>query len=740
MAYQPALYNLDSVVNSSSTPLGASAMFTGVGESVLLFSSIAIQVYSDQNGTLEIQWSIDNTNWDDTDYFAVVGGTSFYFQFSVQANYYRVIYINGATPQTVFRLGTILKAVQSPTIQLYGNVSGANASVFSGGELRTQSPSQLFSDTFDTTTLDTVIKWSPPTTTLGATVTIPQALAGYDSGGFVQLQTGATSGSLAVLMSQYAFKSTEPGWLFCDQRINLGGTIASSTVGYYYWGYFIPQSTPTFTTFGTTAILEGVGWEVVNGILYAVTYITASRTYIQDLSQATGSGRQPTDSHPHKYFIYFQGSVTYWAIDDIDNVVAQYLTGADGPNNNTMYFGHMLITGPDNTSITLDDNGCMVSDTSHTTISIGDGQNHFLKTSVTKIAPTVDDNSLVVALSPNSQLPGDDITGQLVISERQNDIQCAFLPALGGSLSTLLTTSNTGSGSATVGTAGYATFTSGATASSTSQSTTLQNLTIDPGHGLYGIFGIAFTPPTTTCTQLIGLWDLVNNGIYVGYNNGNIFQIYIMSDGIVVATIPQSSWDDPLTGGINSQFTRNGSPEAINFTYENTFRVRGAWAPMPIIFEVMSPDGNWVQFLKLEIANAYPIPLIQNPNLPFSISIGNGTDGGIISLTASVISAGSTRTAYNNTNYGIAPASPTVGVVSSQCLAANQFRQGAVFVNTSSNVISLAVAPYAAVLYGGITLAPYGTWVMDPFTFTQNAINAIASGAGSTLSIQEFQE
>ena len=57
--------------------------------------------------------------------------------------------------------------------------------------------------------------------------------------------------------------------------------------------------------------------------------------------------------------------------------------------------------------------------------------------------------------------------------------------------------------------------------------------------------------------------------------------------------------------------------------------------------------------------------------------------------------------------------------------------------NLSSSDISFGIGT-AAILNRGITLKPNGVWEMDEFTFNLSAINAIASGAGSTLSIQEF--
>jgi hypothetical protein len=88
---------------------------------------------------------------------------------------------------------------------------------------------------------------------------------------------------------------------------------------------------------------------------------------------------------------------------------------------------------------------------------------------------------------------------------------------------------------------------------------------------------------------------------------------------------------------------------------------------------------------------------------------------------------------------GNSPATASVGVASATALAANVDRKGAVFVNLSVNTISFGLDGSAAVLNSGITLTPFGTWVMDDYTFTIGEITAIASAAASTLSIQEFQ-
>lgn len=87
----------------------------------------------------------------------------------------------------------------------------------------------------------------------------------------------------------------------------------------------------------------------------------------------------------------------------------------------------------------------------------------------------------------------------------------------------------------------------------------------------------------------------------------------------------------------------------------------------------------------------------------------------------------------------LAPATATAGLASGNILAANANRRGLVISNTSANRIFLAFGSNNAVLNKGIYLSPGGVWEMESSTFTTQAVNAIASGAGSTVSIQEYQ-
>ena len=85
----------------------------------------------------------------------------------------------------------------------------------------------------------------------------------------------------------------------------------------------------------------------------------------------------------------------------------------------------------------------------------------------------------------------------------------------------------------------------------------------------------------------------------------------------------------------------------------------------------------------------------------------------------------------------LAPATASVSVTDGVVIAANAARKKLVVVNLGSANVYFGDG-YAAVLNSGIVLTPNGTWVMDRYTFTTNAIHAISTGA-QTLAIQEYQ-
>lgn len=108
--------NFVSTSNSTSTPLAASATFTGTSESCVNFALIAVSAYSNQlsgfNG-LSIQQSSDGTNWDISDSYSVPSFSGKVYSVQPGASFYRVVYTNGPIAQTAFRLQTVLHSVYS---------------------------------------------------------------------------------------------------------------------------------------------------------------------------------------------------------------------------------------------------------------------------------------------------------------------------------------------------------------------------------------------------------------------------------------------------------------------------------------------------------------------------------------------------------------------------------------------------------------------------------------------------
>jgi hypothetical protein len=100
--------------NSTTTPLGAGATFTGTGTDVTSFSQVAVFVYSDRasatNG-LKVQFSADNVNWYDSQNHTLTAATVFPISFPVASKFARVVFTNGALAQTTFTLQTILKPI-----------------------------------------------------------------------------------------------------------------------------------------------------------------------------------------------------------------------------------------------------------------------------------------------------------------------------------------------------------------------------------------------------------------------------------------------------------------------------------------------------------------------------------------------------------------------------------------------------------------------------------------------------
>lgn len=100
-----------STVNSSSSLLGANAVFTGQWVSTLNYGSIVVSIFANQVSAtdgLSVQQSSDGINADITDVYTVSASTALKVVIPRQAAFARVVYTNGAVAQGTMRLQTIL--------------------------------------------------------------------------------------------------------------------------------------------------------------------------------------------------------------------------------------------------------------------------------------------------------------------------------------------------------------------------------------------------------------------------------------------------------------------------------------------------------------------------------------------------------------------------------------------------------------------------------------------------------
>lgn len=100
-----------STVNSTTGIVAANLQFVGTSEAVQNYAAIEITIFSLQashtSGGVECQFSTDNVNWDVREVFNYVASGTFSICVRPKGQYFRLVYTNGAAPQTVFRCQTI---------------------------------------------------------------------------------------------------------------------------------------------------------------------------------------------------------------------------------------------------------------------------------------------------------------------------------------------------------------------------------------------------------------------------------------------------------------------------------------------------------------------------------------------------------------------------------------------------------------------------------------------------------
>ncbi len=281
------------VGNSSTATLAAGAAFTGSVVDCTAFpvSSLAVESYSDVASAaagLAIQWSTDGTSFDRYTAVTATAGLAARINVGIRARYFRIVYTNGSSPQTVFRLQTLTcptpgtpvfktvdttiqgtdtaQAVKAVSIarnpqgiylpqasDVYGNLgvyfTGGAADAF--GRARVSSPQTLFNTSFEydlqpllmqtitsgTGTVTKTTNASSATLSTGGTASgaradlLSKGYYRYEPGkSLLIMMTGIIGAANSNVRSQIGFFGNNNG-VFFDQNNGIGVTVRTNTSG-----------------------------------------------------------------------------------------------------------------------------------------------------------------------------------------------------------------------------------------------------------------------------------------------------------------------------------------------------------------------------------------------------------------------------------------------------------------------------------------------------------------------------
>lgn len=222
--------------------------------------------------------------------------------------------------------------------------------------------------------------------------------------------------------------------------------------------------------------------------------------------------------------------------------------------------------------------------------------------------------------------------GDAIVSNRREQISVNFSQEIP---ETVVSTTLTGTATAT-NAAAQAIVATGVGTGSTGLMESRRSVKYSPSHEIYCYFTATFSAPDANGTQLIGLFD-DDNGFAIGYV-GTDFVFRRIDGGVNNDTL----FDD-FNGSTDSQFTRDGALEAVNFQLGNVFRIRFGWlGNAPIQLEILTPDGELIPLHRIRYPNSSTAAHIENPDLPMRAYVDNGAGTANLSIATSSWAAGTT--------------------------------------------------------------------------------------------------
>ena len=145
MTFTTNISGIISTDNSTTSLLIANATFTGTGVACQKYSSITINIESDVDsaaGGVSIQFSSDNSNWVTYNEYTYMNTCNFNKTVIISAAYCRIVYVNGATGQSSFRLQTLFH-ISKPPVNTPQTIAMASDLTDAFGRLRVSNPTNL---------------------------------------------------------------------------------------------------------------------------------------------------------------------------------------------------------------------------------------------------------------------------------------------------------------------------------------------------------------------------------------------------------------------------------------------------------------------------------------------------------------------------------------------------------------------------------------------------------------------
>ena len=588
--------------NSTTTPLAGDGVFTGTGTEVLNYSGITVLIDADVSGTLEVQFSPDNSDWHTGESYtipAITAGDAKFFTPPVQAKYFRIVYTNDSVAQSRFHIHTTLKP--SPVKWSSHNLNS---------NLRDDDDAELNVSVLKLRTAQNNYVSGSSTNGGNFKVSLEEYNGDVATGGL------PVSGDVGKL-SQIDLTNSDP--LTVAIVDSSGDQITSFGGGTQY-----TEGDTDATITGTAALVEGAGDAL--GVL--TQPLTDTQLRASDVKVTLDGETVPVTGTFWQATQPVSGTVTANAGTGNFNVNLQDGAGTDITSTAGALDVNIASGSSSGIQYTEGDTDSTITGTA----VMWEGQANTLK-SVSNSNPLPVDANL-----PPGTL---DEFGHLVTGSVNNQVDIQFYRG-DGSVGDLVTETNANGGTATA-TGGMATFSATSTANSNAKGVSTTTTKYTAGAEIYCIFTAGWTGAGAgTSYQRIGLYD-ANNGFFIGFEGGT-FNATVRKAASDVSVAKASFSVDTLTGAAGSKFTRNGAPEAIDLTKLNVWRIRFGWVgSAPINFEVLSPDGNWVTFHRILQPNLSALPHVNSADLPVTCDVFSGNSGQALTLITNCWAAGTTQ-------------------------------------------------------------------------------------------------